>query len=64
MLLFHGEIVSSMLGAASCVHIAIPPDGISGIGVTALAVIDILIQTHLSEERLADCCAFMALLYV
>lgn len=28
------------------------------------ARIDVLIQTRLSEERRADCCAFMASLYV
>lgn len=63
MLLCVGENLSGMLGAASCVHTAVPQDR-AGTGITALAVIDILIQTHLSEERLADCCAFMASLYV
>lgn len=63
MLLCNGENVSSMLGVSPCVHTAIPHDS-TGTAITALAVIDILIQTHLSEERLADCCAFMASLYV
>ena len=63
MLSCDGENSSATQGATSCVHTAISQDSI-GTGITVLTVIDILIQTHLSEERLADCCAFMASLYV
>lgn len=40
-----------------------PPDGSKATS-PGLAVIDILIQTALSEELFPDCCAFIASLYV
>lgn len=41
-----------------------PGETVPGADITTLAVIDTPIQTHLSEEHLADRCAFMASLYV